>query len=148
MGWITSEQSDKRSWTWNRSWTSFPFPPGTSHDNGLPKGSDIENETNNIKTQRSISAPNVSHTIINPESILTEYGNKFGKIPQDHVRSKLPISINIALHWICKKFRIYASRGFLMQSNSTLHFFFTAHFQLTKLLLYSGAHPDFLRGSQ
>ena len=75
----------------------FPFPPGTSHDNGLPKGSDIENETNNIKTQRSISAPNVSHTIINPESILTEYGNKFGKIPQDHVRSKLPISINITL---------------------------------------------------
>ena len=76
----------------------FPFPPGTSHDNGLPKGSDIENETNNIKTQRSISAPNVSHTIINPESILTEYGNKFGKIPQDHVRSKLPMSNNITLN--------------------------------------------------
>ena len=74
----------------------FPFPPGTNHDNGLPKGSDIENETNNIKTQRSISAPNVSHTIINPESILTEYGNKFGKIPQDHVRSKLLISMSFS----------------------------------------------------
>ena len=66
---------------------TFPFPPDSTYDSRVPKGADIGNETMQ-KTQRSISAPNVSHTIINPESILTEYGNKFGKIPQDHVRSK------------------------------------------------------------
>ena len=68
---------------------AFPFPPDATYDKRDPKGADIDNETSNFaKTQRSISAPNVSHTIINPESILTEYGNKFGKIPKDHVRSK------------------------------------------------------------
>ena len=67
---------------------AFQFPPDATYDSRVQKGADIGNETSNIKTQRSISAPNVSHTIINPESILSEYGNKFGKIPQDHIRSK------------------------------------------------------------
>jgi hypothetical protein len=67
---------------------AFPFPPDATYDNRAPNGADIGNETSMTKTQRSISAPNVSHTIINPESILSEYGNKFGKLPKDHVRSK------------------------------------------------------------
>ena len=67
---------------------AFQFPPDSTYDSRVSSGADIGNDTSNIKTQRSISAPNVSHTIINPESILTEYGNKFGKIPKDHVRSK------------------------------------------------------------
>ena len=68
---------------------AFQFPPDSNYDNRVQKGGDIVSETSTMKTQRSISAPNVSHTIINPaESILSEYGNKFGKVPKDHVRSK------------------------------------------------------------
>ena len=63
--------------------SNFEFP-----DRGGQKGADIT-EAPNIKSQRSISAPNVSHTIINPESFLPESFKKIGNIQKDHVRSKL-----------------------------------------------------------
>lgn len=58
---------------------AFQFPLSPAYDRHGQQGADINPDQLSIKSQRSISAPNVAATIVNSESILAQSFNHLGK---------------------------------------------------------------------